>query len=157
MCLLLISYKPERDDTCMGCQIGVFPGSALVKWCETGEEAINHVAKLNGYNELRSADYEHFFIYPDDNCPYDEKDEETGEVTYKPNCIPLSKVDHDLEEEGGIPEHLRGPIEAKEKEFRKLAEEQRKCQQEAKKESMKECRRKEDERQLEYLKEKLGK
>jgi len=140
----------------MGCSVGVFPGGACVKWCETGEEAIEQVARLNGWNEPGSADYEHFFIYPDDKCPYDEKNEETGEIIYKPHCIPLSKVDHDLEEDGGVPEHLRVPIEAKEKECRKLAEDHRKRQQEAEEERRKEDRREADERQLEYLKKKLG-
>jgi hypothetical protein len=141
----------------MGCNVGTFQGGAHAKWCETGEEAINHVAALNGWNELGAATYDHFFIYPDEKCPYDEKDEETGEVKYKPHCIPLSKVDHDLEDYGGIPEHLRGPIEAKEKEQRVRAEEFRKGQQEAEEERRKEEQRKQDERQLEHLRQKLGK
>jgi hypothetical protein len=69
----------------------------------------------------------------------------------------LSKVDHDLEEDGGIPEHLRGAIEAKEKECRKLAEEHRKRQQEAEKRRRHEEDLRSAERQLEYLKKKLGK
>lgn len=57
---------------------------------------------------------------------------------------------------GGIPEHLRGPIEAKEKEQRAQSDDFRKSQQKAEEERRKEEQRKQDERQLEHLK-KLGK
>lgn len=157
MCFLVISVKPEIADVSMGCNVGTFPGGACAKWCETGEEAIDRVAQLNGWNEPGAATYDHFFIYPDDKCPYDEKNEETGEITYKPHCIPLSKVDHDLEDYGGIPEHLRGPIEAKSKKQRALADDFRKKQEEDRQRAIKEDRRKEEEKQFERLRQKLGK
>jgi hypothetical protein len=141
----------------MGCNVGTFQGAARAKWCETGEEAVEHVAQLNGWNEPGSASYEHFFFYPDDKCPYEEKDEETGEITYRPHCIPMSKVDHDLEDYGGVPEHFRAAIEVKEKEYRVRAEEFRKSQQRAEKERREDRQRKDDERQLEHLQKKLGK
>jgi hypothetical protein len=158
MCVLILSYKPDTDEVCRGCVVGHFWGAAHAEWCETGEEAINHVAHLNAWNEPGAADYEHFFCYPDDVCPYESKDQETGEIVYKHHCLPMSKLSLDLDnEDGGIPEHLRGAIEAKEEEIRVQAQEYRKRQQEEEERRRKERQRQDDERQLEYLKKKLGK
>lgn len=158
MCVLVLSYKPETAEVSMGHVVGTYYGDSQAKFCTSGEEAIEHVAYLNAFNEPGAADYEHWFVYPDAECPWKEKDQETGEITYQDHCIPMSQADINLEDdEGGIPEHLRAAIEAREKEYRVRAQDARKRQQEAEERRRKEEYQKDLERQYEYLKEKLGK
>lgn len=158
MCVLVISYKPEADEVCRGCVVGHYYGDIQVKWCEHGEDAIQHVAHLNAWNEPGAEEYQHFFVYPDSECPYVEKNVDTGEIVYQPHCIPMSQVDLNIEDEyGGVPEHLRGPIEAQEQLYRARAQQARKEQQEAEERRRKDEQRRHDEQQFEHLKRKLGK
>ena len=127
MCVLIFSCRPETHVMARGHHVDTIRSRNVAQWCETGEEAISHVASLNAWNEPGAEPYEHFFIYPDDVCPYEEKNTETGEVKYKEHCLPMSQTDIDLDdEEGGIPEHLRMPIETKERELWARVQKERK-------------------------------
>ena len=157
MCVLVISYKPYTDVIAMGHSVDIIPGDTQVMFCKTGEEAINHVARLEGWNEPGADGYEHWFIYPDNECPYEFKDATTGEITYKNHCIPMSQASIDVENDsGGIPEHFRAPIEVCTKEYRQQANDCRKCQQEDDRRRRDEERQKDKERQYELLKKELG-
>ena len=123
MCVLVVSYKPEKDEVCMSCVVGVYSGDMRIEFCQSGEAAINHVAYLNGWNEPGAADYEHWFIYPDNECPYETKDVITGQTVYKKYCIPMSQVSLDIGcDDDGIPEHFQEPIRVKTEEYRKEAQ-----------------------------------
>jgi hypothetical protein len=158
MCVLVVSYKPEKEETAMSCVVGTFAGDMQIEFCKTGEEAINHVAGLNGWNEPGAADYDHWFIYPDNECPYESKDATTGEIIYKEYCIPMSQVSIDVENDSGsIPEHLQEPIRVRTEMQKKRAKEFREGQYQAQRKQDEEKHLQDLEVQYESLKKRLGK
>lgn len=167
MCVLIVSYKEEGSLYFRGDLEASSPEELHIKWCETGEDVINHVAYLEAKGEDWDSKFVHYFIYPDEKCPWKEKDA-NGKTVPEPNCLKLSEVDltfdYRTDMPGGIPQHFVEPILAKRREFlenKKRAMEEEKRRKEAAEAEKKRRQEAEqvqrDEAEYERLKTKLGK
>jgi len=107
MTVLVISYRPAQDIVCMGHVVDQSLAMVKAQTFATDEEAAAHVASLNACNEDDAAKYDHYFVYPDGECPGDG-------IKFSEVCLNIS------DDYGKTPEHLRALIAQKTIEFDKI-------------------------------------